>query len=243
MTEAAMNEPSRLPRREARITTRLEVTAVRDASAFAKARRHSRLVRSLRLVLPALVVVGGAGFAVKSYVGGALSLPVGFADVSIRSDALVMEKPHVSGFQDNGQAYEVRAERAIQSAANPREVTLEGIAASIGFGNGDNAVVDAGRGLLNTIASTLQLTEGITVTTTSGVEARLEHADVDLESGTMHSERPVEVRSAEGTIRGNEIEISEGGKRIVMRRGVSMTLNASRAPADPTGEAHAFSGD
>jgi lipopolysaccharide export system protein LptC len=232
MPSAAMNEPSRLLRREPTANTRLEVTAYRDARTFSRAKRHSGLVRLLRIVLPAVIVVAGGAFVGKAFfTGGDSALPVGFGSISVRPDGLVMEKPHVSGFQNNGEAYEVRADRAIQNAADPRLVTLEGIAGLIGLGGDDNASVAAGNGQLNTVQSTLSLTNGITVTTKSGMEARLEHADVDLDNGRMSSSRPVEIRSTDATIHGNEVEITEGGRRIIMRRGVSMTLSANRSPA------------
>src|SRR5690606_5615954 len=131
----------------------------------------------------------------------------------------------VSGFSGSRQSYELSATRAVQDLQNPKVVALEQVDAEIGLGGGEGtASVDAGSGIYDSEAETLILKEGIHVTTTSGYEARLEQANVDLKTGNLHSDNPFELFSASGTIRGNEMRISEGGKRILFTNGVSMTL-------------------
>jgi lipopolysaccharide export system protein LptC len=226
-------------RREGPRAAVLEVTAIRDASVYRAARRHSALVRVLKIVLPVLILVGLGGFGITLYLSQkAADLGLSFGSIDLKSNSLVMEKPEVSGFHGLEQSYEVNAERAVQSLATPNVVTLEGIGARIGIATDDTATVRAGTGVYDTRAETLVLTDGIHLSTTTGYTAHLEAADVDLKNGSLQALNPVELTAPDGTIRGNELQVFDGGKRVVLRNGVSMTLlpgGGAGAEAEPEG--------
>ena len=102
----------------------------RRRRAFQAARRHSRLVRRLRILLP----VTGTCLVLAFFVVTRLSLPEGLdlsaARLSVTPSAIIMERPHLKGFDKRNQEYSVVAERAVQAMGNPNVVRLEKIAAT-----------------------------------------------------------------------------------------------------------------
>lgn len=221
--------------RRHRMGAPIETASVRNDRSYRAARRHSALVRALRVLLPVLIVAATGGFIGAAYLGSTSISGVSFKGIDFQSNSLVMDSPQVSGFSGSKHSYELSADKAVQNLENPEVVTLEGIDARLGIDTGDAATLGAGRGIYDSKAETLMLRDGIRVKTTTGYEAELKRADVDLKSGVMRASEPVELRSADGTIRGNQVEIVEGGKRIIFRNGVSMTLNSLPAgePGSP----------
>jgi lipopolysaccharide export system protein LptC len=219
----------RSARRPHRHETLIETASARDDRRYRTAHRHSAFVRALRVLLPVVIIAATGGFIGAAYLGNT-SLPgVSFTGIDVKSNSLVMENPQVSGFNGSKHSYELSASKAVQNLQSPEVVTLEGIDARLGIDTGDSATLGAGRGIYDSKAETLQLRDGITVKTSTGYHANLKRADVDLKSGVMRASEPVELRSADGTIRGNEVEIVEGGKRIIFSKGVSMTLGSPSA--------------
>jgi lipopolysaccharide export system protein LptC len=222
-------------RRPHRHEGRIETAAASDERRYRAARRHSGLVRALRVLLPVVIVGAIGAFFGTAYLRGHAVPGVSFKGIDFKSNSLVMESPHVSGFNGSNQSYELSADRAVQNLKNPEVVTLEGIDARLGVETGDTAKLDAGKGIYDSKAETLSLRDKITVKTSTGYEAEFNRADVDLKKGTLQASEPVELRSADGTIRGNQVEIVEGGKRIIFKNGVKMTLN-SLPPATGDGQ-------
>ena len=213
-------------RRPNRREGRIETAAASDEKRYQAARRHSRFVRALRVILPVIIVASTGGFFATAYLGSNAIPGVSFRGIDVKSNSLTMDKPQVSGFSGARQSYALSADKAVQNLENPQVVTLEGIDARLGIETGDSAKLGAGRGIYDSKAETLMLRDGISIKTSTGYEAEFNRADVDLKKGTLQAIEPVELRSADGTIRGNEVEIVEGGKRIIFRNGVSMTLNS-----------------
>ena len=198
--------------------------------AFRTAQRHSRLVRTLRIVLPALAAAGILLFwASAHFIPSDLAGLVSKAGIDVKSNSVVMDAPHISGFEGTRRAYEVKAARAIQSLDDPKVLTFEKINAHIGLEDAGTATVDAGTGIYNGNSNTLELKDGISIQTTSGYAATIREAAVDLAKGSLQSAMPVEIHAKEGSLRANSIEVTERGKFVAFRGGVSVTF---MPPAD-----------
>lgn len=206
------------------------VAGQRSVAAFARARRHSAFVRALRIVLPAAVILGAGGSFGYTFILSYTIGPVGFDKVTMDAESVVMERAHVSGTQANGQPYGMMAAKAIQDIRDPHLVRLEGIDVKVGLENAEQAAVVSPKGVFNSDSGQLALSDGITVTTEGGVEARLQDADVNLQTGRIVSQQPIEVVAEDRHIRADGIEISAGGTRMMFRGGVRMTL--APKPAD-----------
>jgi lipopolysaccharide export system protein LptC len=206
---------------------------VRGEEVYSAARRHSGVVRWLKIVLPALAGAAVLAFVltIKIVTGDILDL-FDIAGVTVDSKSLIMEKPHLSGFKGTEHSYEVFAERAVQDLANPKIIRLEQIDAEFGLTSDVKVSLDATAGLFDGDKETLVLSDGISVSSTNGYAAQLEAAAVDFESGSMSSDTPVEIQLTEGLIRARAMRVEERGKKIVFSGGVSVTF-VPPAPEDP----------
>ena len=219
MSDMSLESP---PRRRRQF--RYDPSEVRGDEVYSAARRHSGVVRWLKIVLPALAGTAVLVFvlAIKIVTGDIVEL-FKIAGVTVDTKSLVMEKPHLSGFKGTEHSYEVFAERAVQDLANPKIVRLEEIDAEFGLTSDIKVSLDATAGVFDGDKETLALSDGITVSSTDGYSARLEAARVDFGSGNLSSDTPVEIRLPEGLIRSRKMRVKDRGKKIVFSGGVLVT--------------------
>jgi lipopolysaccharide export system protein LptC len=228
--------PVRVP--ESRL--RYDPGRARDEDAFAKAARHSTLVRRLKYILPALALAGVAVFwGTARIIPGDLAALVAVAGIDEKSNSVIMQAPHISGFEGTRRAYDVKAGSAVQSLDDPKVVTFKQIDGRFGLEENGTATVTAATGVYNGNNNTLELTEGISMTTTSGYAARFNDAAIDLANGTLITDRPVELSTSEGSLRADSVEVLERGKRVIFRGGVSVTYLPADELVTRTGEAGA----
>jgi lipopolysaccharide export system protein LptC len=199
---------------------------------YRDARRHSGLVRWLKIILPALAGAGIVAFLVtiKTMTSDIADLFT-LASIAVDSKNLIMEKPHLSGFKGTEHSYEVHAERAVQDLTNPKVVRLEMIDAEFGLTSEVRVSLDATAGVFDGDKETLELSKGITVSSTDGYAAKLDMANVDLRGGTLVSEGTIEISSVDGLIRSRALSISDHGKKIAFTGGVSLTFVPPPPPA------------
>src|SRR6185369_10177360 len=99
--------------------------------AFARARGHSRRVVWLRVLLPLVGILAVAGFVVKARLAFPGDGDLSAASLSVTRNSIIMDHPHLSGFGGDRRGYSLSAERAIQPLANPGQVRLEDIQATV----------------------------------------------------------------------------------------------------------------
>ncbi len=223
-TMSSVQDQLRLDRRD-----RLDVTAVRSTKAFEAARRHGRVVRVLRWLLPLIVVIAAGAFIAFLYAPKKIG-PVTIGAIGIEENSVVMQTPRISGFHGDELAYEVSAERLVQRLDDMSKVQLESIVGTIAMKDENSATVTAGAGLYDTRAEILELSGGIDVTTTQGHQAHLEDARIDFNAETMRSDNPIVLVTPDGTISGDAIEIADGGKRILVTGSVKLVLYPEGMP-------------
>ena len=195
-----------------------------QARVLALARRHSRLVRRLRHVLPAL-----AGVLIIAMVlaNGEWLLaygPVSVGRISVENGVLKMENPRLSGYSQDNKTYELSAVSAMQDISVPDIVRLRGVTARITEEDGRWTSVDARAGLFHSGKETLRLEDDIRVRTDQGYEMRLDSADIAFKSGSVVSNQPVEVDMLNGLLRARRMRIENRGERIVFTGNVSLTF-------------------
>jgi lipopolysaccharide export system protein LptC len=196
--------------------------------AFRTAARHSRLVRFLRLAVPASVVVVVAAVSVSSWFSPALLLPKlpahgSLASVGISGSTIIMQLPRLEGFTRDARPYQMTAKTAAQDLLKPDNVEMNEIHTKMEMG--DKAVVEmsAARGLYHSKADQLILRDNIVVTSTSGYEGHLTEAVVDMKSGHIVSDKPVEVKLLNGLLNANRLEIE--GEVIRFDGGVTLDMD------------------
>jgi lipopolysaccharide export system protein LptC len=196
----------------------------RDPNAYAKATRHSALVRSLKFVLPTLAILAIVAFwATARVIPGDLSSLVAVATIDQKSNSVVMDKPHISGFEGTRRAYEVKAETALQSLKDPKVVTFKTITGHFGLEDAGTATVNAAVGIYDGNNNTLVLKDGIDLKTDNGYAGTFKDAAIDLGKGTLTSSSPLQLSTADGTIHANAVNITGNGKHILFSNGVSVT--------------------
>ncbi len=210
--------------------------------AFRSARRHSRVVRILRIVLPALIVAATAGITVTTYLNRLLApLPVKIDTLVVSGSKITMDRPHMTGFTRDERAYDVRADAAVQDAAKPNVIELKSIDAKVQMQDDSTMRLTAPVGIYDSKKETLKLDHDILITSTSGYQGRLKEANVDIRKGHVQSDRPVEMTMLQGTLNANRLEITDSGDLIRFDRGVRMVmmLNKSkiRQKSDDNGDA------
>ena len=88
------------------------------------------------------------------------------------------------------------------------------------MGGAQTAIVDAATGDYDGNANTMVLTGGIDAKTNDGYTAKLDAASIDIASGDLSSNTPVEIHSDDGTINANAMKVTEHGKRVLFFKGV-----------------------
>lgn len=213
--------PPPAPAREPRI--RYNPKNVQRDDAYDAAMRNSRRVRALKFILPGLALVAVAVFwGTARFIPGDFNAIVQSAGIDVDANSVIMQEPHISGFEGTRRAYEVKADSAVQSLDDPKVVTFNAINGRFGLDEAGEAKVDATTGVYDGNHNTLTLKNGIDVSTDAGYSATLQGAAIDLGKGTLTSNQPIEIRTGEGTIRANGVSVSDRGKRVTFTNGVSV---------------------
>jgi len=198
-----------------------------SARAFRAARRHSRLVRILRLAIPVAVLLGLTVISLITYFNPLrmlTKLPVNINDLVVSGTKITMERPHLSGFTRDQRAYEFTADAAAQDLTKPDIVELHNIHAKIEMQDKTLMEMSALNGIYDTKGETLRLLENILLHSSTGYHGRLSEATVDVRKGNVVSDHPVELEMLQGTLNANRLEIVESGDLVRFLNGVDMTL-------------------
>jgi len=202
--------------------------------AFRAARRHSWVVRFLRVALPLAVVFTFVVITLTTYFNPLRSLtalPVDVGDLVVRGSKITMEQPKLSGFTRDSRAYNITADSAAQDLTKPDLIELNNIRAQVELQDNSTVRMSALEGTYNSKSETLKLNNDIRLNTSSGHTGRLSEATVDIKKGDVLSERPVRLKMLQGTLDANRLHITESGDLILFDRGVEMTLMLNKGDA------------
>lgn len=205
--------------------------------AFRRAQNHSRKVRVLKWVLPAVALTFATVFVSFIYRASA-GTPVIQADGSaLTADALVMSDPKLKGFTREGRPYAVDADRASQALKDESVIQLAAIKAKLPVNEKDWMFVQAPAGVYDRDANTLTLEggydqgAGIKVTYSDKTVIRMRTAVVDLDAGTLQATDNVNLKRSDGAISAETAEYSKDGAVLTFESKVRMTLDPGK-PGD-----------
>jgi lipopolysaccharide export system protein LptC len=212
------------------------------AAKFASAARHSRLVRILRIAVPATVVLAMASIvAVSTFLNPFTMIPVKVdsGNLAVTGTKITMESPHLSGFTPDQRPYELWAKTATQDITDPDHVDLTDLRAKVLMEDQSTLLLDARTGRFDNKQQQLDLHKDIFLRTSTGYEARLSSAFVDMNKGTVSSDERVDVKLTNGTLTADRLRITEGGDVIRFEGNVVMHIDklstdeAASAPVEP----------
>jgi lipopolysaccharide export system protein LptC len=195
---------------------------------FRVAARHSRLVRILRVAVPGAVLLSMAAIVAISIFNPFRmmmpKLPVDIGNLVVSGTKITMETPHVAGFSADKRPYELWAKAAIQDLADPDHMELDTIRAKVMMEDRSTVTLDARTGYYDSKQSTLDLRKDIFLQTTSGYEAKLSQAFIDMNKSLVTSDEPVDVKLLNGTLTADKLKILNGGEVVRFDGNVVMNL-------------------
>jgi lipopolysaccharide export system protein LptC len=223
------------PGREAWRATR---RASDSGQAFRRARRHSRLVRLLRVGIPFSVVLTIVGYGLAGLLNPLQNLNLPAMKLGISGTKLTMDTPKLAGFTRDGRPYEVTASSAAQDLKQPQFIELKDVRAKLTLEDGMTVDITADAGLYNTKTEVMILRQNVLVDASDGSQMRLAEATLDARKGHVVSEKPVEILMPTGRVDAQQMEVLESGAVVHLRGGVRMTLkgDAAAAPAPASAE-------
>ena len=217
---------------------------------FAMAARHSRMVRVLRVAVPAAVVLSMAAIVFTSVYNPFRmllpKLPVDIGNLVVSGTKVTMETPHMAGYTPDQRPYEVWAKTATQDLTDPDHVDLRTLRAKVLMEDRTTTItLDARTGLFDSKAQLLDLRKDIFLQSSTGYEARMSQALVDIGKSTVTSEEHVDVKLLNGTLTSDKLRIFNGGEVVRFEGNVVLNLDNLSPPeeaAAPPPEPPASSG-
>ena len=201
------------------------------ARRYAQAKRHSRVVRFLRCLIPF-----GSVLALTAIVAIAvfdpfrtISTGLAVASFNLSGSQITMEQPHLRGFKQDMRPYEVNAQKALQDLKNPTLLDLSDMKAKVGLADQKLAFIEAMRGLYDSQAEKMTVDWPLRIKS-DGYDVQMQSAKVDFKAGNVFTDQAVRVIMSTGTIDADKMEVIDNGRKIIFSGRVK-TLLQSNEPA------------
>ena len=229
-----LSYPSMIPLPPARASRRIGRSE--GDRVFRAAARHSRFVRFLRWAIPAGILITVAVIICATFFNPfrlIVAFPIDPGKISLSGTKIVMELPRLHGFTTDSRPYELTARAAAQDITKPEILELKDINAEVELKDGQRVTIKSINGVYDTKGELLKLNDQIVLNSSSGYEGHLSEASVNVGSGYIVSENPVEVKLPNGWLNANRLEVMENGAVVLFGGGVEMTLTPDQFRSDP----------
>lgn len=200
--------------------------------AFRAAKRHSRLVRVLRLGIPVVVIAAAAAFGAYQWFDPMrvlTRLPIDSDGLVISGTKIIMRQPKLTGYTKDERPYTVTARSAAKDLTNPDILEMEDIRTTLVAPDGRNVEVTAQGGRYDGKTEQLRLLNSVVISSPE-FQIKLEDALINVRAGTVVSEQPVEVSMLQGTLTAKRVELRESGAVISFEGGVTLVLDRASVP-------------
>ena len=188
---------------------------------FAVAARHSRMVRVLRIAVPAAVILAMAAIVAVSIFNPFRlllpKLPLDMGNLVVSGTRITMESPHLSGYSTDQRPYELWAKTATQDLTDPDHVELNTLRAKVLMEDRTTVTMEARHGIFDSKQQLLDLHKDIFLQSSTGYEARLSQAFVDIAKGSVTSEERVDVKLLNGTLAADRLQDHRGRRSRAIR--------------------------
>ncbi|MCA1458739.1 LPS export ABC transporter periplasmic protein LptC [Bradyrhizobium sp. BRP22] len=193
------------------------------------------MVRILRIAVPAAVVL-----SLLAIIGVSVfnpfrmllpKLPVDMGNLVVSGTKITMESPHLAGFSTDQRPYELWAKAAVQDLTDPDHVELQVLRAKVLMEDRSTVTMDAHTGFFDSKQQLLDLRKEIFLQSSTGYEAKLSQAFVDINKGTVTSEEHVDVKLLNGTLTADKLRIYNSGEVVRFEGNVVMNLIMDNPPA------------
>lgn len=209
----------------ATLETRVTGLGARRSRSLAAARRRSRMVQALRIVLLALIAAAVLNAVVQlvlqSFAGG------NEPSFEPAAGAQRIVNPRFVGRDEGGAPFTLTAASAVRREGGVSGIVdLERPALDYALLTaGDASQVLARTGVFDDAAQTLQLGGAVQLTTRSGYAFRTEAATIRLRQGEIIGDAPVFGTAPWGAVRADRFEVYDDGRRILLSGDVRSRFN------------------
>jgi lipopolysaccharide export system protein LptC len=188
---------------------------------YAKAKRHSKHVSFMHILLPSLLVIFVAGILLMTFAQRLiLQLPFNIDGLVVSGSKISMLSPNLTGYMKDNRAYSVKADRAEQDLKTPTLVDLFNMHGVFDLENGGKATLKAVSGTMQSDKELISFKEGVTVETTSGHFAKTSEAFVNAKAGLITAPNAVYLKMPTGEMTAASMEIRDSGKYMLFERDV-----------------------
>src|SRR5262249_18736367 len=136
------------------------------------------------------------------------------------------------GYTPDRRPYELWANTATQDLTDPNHVDLSTLHAKVLMEDRTTVTLESRNGRFDTKQQLLDLRKDIFLQSSTGYEARLSQAFVDMGKGTVTSDEHVDVKLLNGTLTSDRLKITGGGEVVRFEGNVVMHLIMDH-PSDP----------
>jgi lipopolysaccharide export system protein LptC len=202
------------------------LTAPDRSRAFRAAKRHSGLVRVLKLCLP----LGTAGLVSLYLLPARLSLDVpggGQASVQqivIAQGGLKMVNPRYKGINEKNGAYDIQAESALQHISDPDLISFDKINAELLSPQGQKTLLTAPSGIFQRIKQEFTFDNTVTIGGEAGISGQLKTATAFMKENRLISNDPVVLGFHGHRVASDRVEFFNAEKRVIFTGNVRVHL-------------------
>lgn len=192
----------------------LDLTESPWRGAFKAAGRHSARVRFLRRAIIGACVVAVGVVLVVGLFDPFRRLPrnITIGQVHVDGTRITVESPKITGFQQDGRPYEVKARAGIQDTTTPNVVELNGIDAKIGLNDASTLQVIADHGVYDSLRDRLALDGSAQIKNDVRYSIFMKTAQMDFKTGSLTSREPVNVVLQGGVVAADQMVVENDGK-------------------------------
>ena len=209
------------------IRATIDIPGTGSATAYRRALSHSGSVRRMKILLPILALIISLGFVTVSWVRTMFPENLSIGGATIENGRIVMEKPAISGRNDEGISYFMNARRALQAILNPNDIALEDIEAAVPIRGDLVARVKGKAAKFDRATDRLDMTAPFVVTLSSGVVVDFQSAHLDPHAGLLETHEPVTVKAKDSTLVAKSLKITDKGRVITFKGAVRVVVNPS----------------
>lgn len=202
------------------------LTAPDRKRAFGAARRHSWLVRVLKLCLPlaalgvvALYLLPARSISIKTEEGEGT-----VKDIVIASGGLKMVNPRYKGVNEKYGAYDIQADSALQHVSDPDLMSLDKINAELVSQQGQKTVLTAPSGIFQRKKEEFTFDNGVTIGGDMGISGELKTATAFIKENRLISNDPVVLGYHGHRVASDKVEFYNAEKRVIFTGNVRVHL-------------------
>lgn len=183
---------------------------------FDRWRRRSRLIRALRIVLPAVIVLIFLGLAGSVVWSTFRAQP---QTTTAGDEPIRLVNPRFVGRDDKGRAFVLTANAATRDMRDYQRVILEKPALVLDEGGPDQMRISGSSGVFHEATGKLELTNGVRL---SDAKNAFETAAslFDTKSGELVGSGPIQGSGGLGEITAKSYAVTGKGERMVFKGGV-----------------------